>query len=87
MKTTVLINVKPFVLNQEVYIITGETVRPAETIKMNDFVEEVFRLSNTYDTNEIHISGAKMFTAGLKKKVEKAEIAKFSENKLNITLV
>lgn len=85
--TTILINIKPFVFDQEVYVIGDEEVSFEGTIKMKDLISEIFALSEKYNTVEFHISGAKVFTKGLKQKIQKEELNKYSENKLNITLI
>lgn len=87
MDTTIIIDIKPFVLEQQVYILKGNEIESGEKIKMKTLAEDVIMLSEKYNAKELHISGAKMFTKGLKQKIQKAEIEKYSINKLNITLI
>mgnify|MGYP006344466103 FL=1 len=87
MTTTIVIDIKPFVLEQQVYVLQGDEVNSGEKVRMKTLAEDVIMLSEKYNTREFHISGAKVFTKGLKQKIQKAEIEKYSVNKLNITLI
>ncbi len=87
MTATVLINVNPFMFEQKAYLIKGDEIIAIDSVKMKNLAEDIFMLSEKHDTREIHLSGAKVFTKGLKQKIEKSEIEKYSINKLNITLI
>lgn len=82
-----LINMKPFTFSQTVSIF--EDSREVETmvVPMSKIEEEVLILAKHNNISEINIAGPKVYTKGIQKKIEKAELKTYNKNLLNIKLI
>ena len=87
MNKILLVNVKPFTFTQTVSIFEdGNEVRTV-TVPMNKIEEEILILAKKDNISEINIVGPKVYTKGIKKKIEKAELKTYNKNMLNIKLI
>lgn len=87
MNKILLVNVKPFTFTQTVSIFEdGNEVRTV-TVPMNKIEEEILILAKKDNISEINIVGPKVYTKGIKKKIEKAELKTYNKNMLDIKLI
>lgn len=57
------------------------------TTDEKNLVETLFAWRDTHEVNNLDIVGPQGYAAGFEKKVQEAELDKYSENKFNITLI
>lgn len=82
-----VVSVKPFTFTQTVLVVEDNEVVDTKTVPMNTFEESVLAIANELEINELNLVGVKVYTRGIQKKIEKAELKKYNENKLNIILM
>lgn len=82
-----VVSVKPFTFTQTVLVVEDNEVVDTKTVPMNTFEESVLAIANELEINELNLAGVKVYTRGIQKKIEKAELKKYNENKLNIILM
>ena len=82
-----VVSVKPFTFTQTVLVVEDNEVIDTKTVPMNTFEESVLAIANELEINELNLVGVKVYTRGIQKKIEKAELKKYNENKLNIILM
>lgn len=79
--------VRPFDKIQYVHIYRDGECQYNYSIPMDQFNERLIELSELYNLSTIDIAGPKAFTQKLKDDIEKYNITKYSENKLEINLI
>ena len=73
MNKILLVNIKPFTFTQTVSIFEdGNEIRTI-IVPMNKIEEEILILTKKDNISEVNIVGPKVYTKGIKKKIEKAE--------------
>lgn len=79
--------IQPFDIYQQFYVYQdGNKIDMMQT-KIQDIPDTIFELSQTYDINQIDLSGAKHFTKKIIQQIQAQEITKYSENKLIIKCI
>lgn len=78
--------VKTFSFTHPVYVYEDENVIFQTVATVNTFDQVLYDLSKEYETSEVEMYGATIYTKGLKNKIEKAELTKYNKQTLNITL-
>ena len=78
--------VKTFSFTHPVYVYEDENVIFQTVATVNTFDQVLYDLSKEYETSEVEMYGAAIYTKGLKNKIEKAELTKYNQQTLNITL-
>lgn len=78
-----------FTLTQVAYLTenTDKMVKKTFTIDMRKFEQEIFKICDEESVLNILISGPKMYTKGLVKKLRQAELIRYNQKKFNIQLV
>lgn len=88
MEKTILITIKPFTLYQRGTIIDNEKVIKTFELSMNKIEENILKLAENEDAFSIVISGPKVYTKGIQKKIEKeASLKNYNKNMLKIELL
>ena len=78
--------IKPFTLKQNVYVYEDNEILDVTQAALSELEDTITTKANEYDTNEITLVGARKFSAGIKNKIQKAEMDKYNCNKLNIEI-
>ena len=79
--------IQPFDIYQQFYVYQdGNKIDMIQT-KIQDIPDTIFELSQTYDINQIDLSGAEHFTKKIIQQIQAQEIIKYSENKLIIKCI
>ena len=87
MNKILLVNIKPFTFTQTVSIFEdGNEIRTI-IVPMNKIEEEILVLTKKDNISEVNIVGPKVYTKGIKKKIEKVEFKTYNKNMLNIKLI
>ena len=83
----VVATVDMFSINQSIFVYedgnTIETCNPS----LETFPSTILSLQDKYGFTNLSMIGPKRFLQGYKKKIEELEMTKYSENKLNITIL
>ena len=78
---------RPFDRLQNVYVFEdGNKIASAETT-LDDFNDLIFEFQQDAEVNQVDLSGPKQFCRGIKRRLEEAEIQKYSQNKLIINII
>ena len=87
MNKILLVNIKPFTFTQTISIFEdGNEVRTV-TVPMNKIEEEILILAKKDNISEVNLIGPKVYTKGIQKKIEKAELKTYNKNILDIKLI
>ena len=84
---TLFIYARPFTFNQNILIFEDSKEVKNEIVSMNTLEESIIYLARSNNITEVNIAGPKIYTKGIQKKIQKAELEKYSENTLKINLV
>lgn len=84
-KITVII--QPFDMKQQLFVYEDGNQIGTNSCKIDNLPEVILTMTQDYDTQEVGLVGPKHFLKGLKKKIETEEMTRFSQNKLNITII
>ena len=76
--------IKPFTLKQNVYVYEDNEIIDVTQAALSDLEDTITTKANEYETTEVTLVGARKFSAGIKNKIQKAEMDKYNCNKLNI---
>ena len=76
--------IKPFTLKQNVYVYEDNEILDVTQAALSELEDTITTKANEYDTTEVTLVGARKFSAGIKNKIQKAEMDKYNCNKLNI---
>ena len=87
MNKILLVNIKPFTFTQTVSIFEDGNEVGTMIVPMNKIEEEILILTKNDNISEVNIVGPKVYTKGIKKKIEKAEFKTYNKNMLNIKLI
>ena len=87
MNKILLVNIKPFTFTQTISIFEDGNEVGSVIVPMDKIEEEILILAKNDDISEVNIVGRKVYTKGIKKKIEKAELKTYNKNMLNIKLI
>ena len=87
MDKILLVNIKPFTFSQTVSIFEDGKEIETMIIPMSKIEEEILVLTKHSDISEVNLVGPKVYTKGIQKKIEKAELKTYNKNLLNIKLI
>lgn len=82
----ILTIIKTFSFTHPVYVYENEDViytTSATTLGLDKVLHE---LANEYETTDVEMYGANVYTKGIKNKIEASEMTKYNKNILNIEL-
>jgi hypothetical protein len=82
-----LINVKPFTFSQDILIYENGEEIECITVPMNTLEDNIVFLAHKNNTTDVNLVGPKIYINGIKRKIQKAEFAKYKKNNLNIKIV
>ena len=78
---------RPFDRKQNVYVFEDGNNIVCNQVTLDDFNNLIFKLQQDFDVHQVDLTGPKQFSRGIKRKLEQAEIQKYSENKLIINVI
>ena len=87
MEKVLLVNIKPFTFSQVISIFEDGNEVGTMIVPMNKIEEEILILAKHNNISDVNIVGPKVYTKGIKKKIEKAELKTYNKNLLNIKLI
>ena len=87
MNKILLVNIKPFTFTQTISIFEDGNEVGTKMVPMNKIEEEILILTKKDNISEVNIVGPKVYTKGIKKKIEKTELKTYNKNMLNIKLI
>lgn len=87
MEKVLLVNIKPFTFSQVISIFEDGNEAGTMIVPMNKIEEEILILAKHNNISEVNIVGPKVYTKGIQKKIEKAELKTYNKNLLNIKLI
>ena len=76
--------IKPFTYTQNIFVYEDGNKIDVISSSLDDLANNIFKLSEEYDINQVKLIGGSKFGKGIKSQVENAEMAKYNKNKLNI---
>lgn len=77
---------KPFLFKQQIVVYDNGNKIEALNISLEDFNKSILELSNKYNIIDVELIGSKKYAEGIKNNLQKEEILKYKENKLNIII-
>ena len=87
MDKVLLVNIKPFTFTQMISIFEDGNEVETMAVPMNKIEEEILILTKHNDISEVNLVGPKVYTKGIQKKIEKAELKTYNKNMLDIKLI
>ena len=87
MDKVLLVNIKPFTFTQIISIFEDGNEVETMAVPMNKIEEEILILTKHNDISEVYLIGPKVYTKGIQKKIEKAELKTYNKNILDIKLI
>lgn len=87
MDKVLLVNIKPFTFTQIISIFEDGNEVETMAVPMNKIEEEILILTKHNDISEVNLVGPKVYTKGIQKKIEKAELKTYNKNMLDIKLI
>ena len=87
MEKILLVNMKPFTFSQTISIFEDGNEVETMVVPMNKIEEEILILAKHGNISEVNLVGPKVYTKGIQKKIEKAELKTYNKNLLNIKLI
>lgn len=79
--------IHPFDAYQTFYIYENGDFLETIQINMEDIPNTICNLSQTYDINQVDLSGAKLFNQGIVEQIQNNELMKYNKNKLIIRCI
>lgn len=76
--------IKPFTLKQNIYVYEDNEIIDVTQAELKDLEETIISKADEYQTPDVTLVGARKFSAGIKKKIENAEMTRYNKNQLNI---
>ena len=87
MDKVLLVNIKPFTFTQIISIFEDGNEVETMAVPMNKIEEEILIFTKHNDISEVNLIGPKVYTKGIQKKIEKAELKTYNKNILDIKLI
>ena len=87
MEKILLVNMKPFTFSQTISIFEDGNEVETMVVPMNKIEEEILILAKHGNISEVNLVGPKVYTKGIQKRIEKAELKTYNKNLLNIKLI
>ena len=87
MDKVLLVNIKPFTFTQIISIFEDGNEVETMAVPMNKIEEVILILTKHNDISEVNLIGPKVYTKGIQKKIEKAELKTYNKNILDIKLI
>lgn len=79
--------IHPFDIYQTFYVYENGNKLEIVQARMKDVPSTVLQLSQTYNIDQIDLSGAKHYIKGIIRQIKEQEFLKYSENKLKIRCI
>lgn len=78
---------KPFMYLQNVFVYEDGKKIEVLASSLDDLSNNIFELSNKYDTNKVNLIGNIAFGKGIKEQILEAEMTKYNANNLDISCI
>lgn len=78
---------RPFDRRQNFYVYEDGNRLEVKQPTIDEITDTIFVLCDKYSITQVDLTGPKQYNRGLKKKIELAEMQKYSENKLTINII
>ena len=78
---------RPFDLQQNVYVYENGNKIDAQSIEMTKLNECIVELADKYNIKDISLLGPKAYSKGIKKQIEKEQLTKYNNKELNIEYI
>ena len=79
--------IHPFDIYQTFYVYENGNKLQIVKTRVKDIVDTILQLSQTYNVQQVDLSGAKHYIKGLIKQTQEAEMLKYNQNKLKIRCI
>ena len=83
----IIVVLKPFVLNQSVYVYDDQKLIDTYEIDTVNISEKIIETANLYDISQIDMSGPKEYAKGIANKIAQKELEKYSTSKLTFNYI
>lgn len=87
MEKVLLVNIKPFTFTQTISIFEDGDEIGTMAVPMNKIEEEILIFAKHNNISNVNLVGPKVYTKGIQKRIEKAELKTYNKNILNIKLI
>lgn len=77
---------KPFLFKQQIIVYENGNKIEVINVSLKEYYKSVLDLSNKYNIIDVELVGSKKYAEGIKDNLQKEEILKYKENKLNIII-
>lgn len=78
---------KPFMYLQNVFVYEDGKKIEVLASSLDDLSNNIFELSDKYDTNKVNLIGNIAFGEGIKEQILEAEMTKYNANNLDISCI
>lgn len=87
MDKVLLVNIKPFTFTQSISIFEDGNEIATMAVPMSKIEEEILIFAKHNGISEVNLVGPKVYTKGIQRKIEKAELKTYNKNILDIKLI
>ena len=79
--------IHPFDIHQRLYVYQDGNKLEMRYSKLNNISEDIIELAYTYDIQQVDLSGAKQFSQGIVKEIQKKELTRYNTNKIIVKCI
>ena len=79
--------IKPFVVNQNVFVYEDGNKIDVLSVPLNDIQDILIETATKYEVTDIELVGSKKYLNGIVNKVKETEMSQYNEHKLNINII
>ena len=79
--------IKPFVINQNVFVYEDGNKVDVLSVPLNDIQNILVNTATQYEVTDIELIGSKKYLNGIVNKIKETEMSQYNEHKLNINII
>lgn len=79
--------IKPFVVNQNVFVYEDGNKIDVLSVSLNDIQNILVNTATQYEVTDIELIGSKKYLNGIVNKIKETEMSQYNEHKLNINII
>lgn len=79
--------IKPFVINQNVFVYEDGNKIDVVSVPLNDIQNILVNTATQYEVTDIELIGSKKYLNGIINKIKETEMSQYNEHKLNINII
>ena len=87
MDKILLVNIKPFTFTQSISVFEDGNEIATMAVPMSKIEEEILIFTKHNNISKVNLVGPKVYTKGIQRKIEKAELKTYNKNILDIKLI